>query len=275
MNWKDNLSLSITICIATAIAVGGFFWGIALPIMQKSNENKIEELNNYKSSLIKELKSKNDQIDLINIKNKKEQERLQTRIDVIEEDISSLQQSNSNLRLSNLFSVEDAYPVDFRKVRIGDLVERVIKVYDGYNIENKKIWYSIDVDNEIFSKITYYKGNCDDKNIVTHILFHFNYDSGSFIDIVSGLPISEKKTKQQIFNSIYNQLMDTYGHQSVTESDEDGVKEWHFETVGDHLISLDEYSLLIRKFLPQTDAELQKIKVSSMKDWVCYKLKKN
>lgn len=274
MSWKDNLALSIAVCITTAIAIGGFFWGVVLPIMETSNENKIEELNKHKSSLINELKSKNDQIDLINTKNKKEQERLLGKIGALEQDVSSLQQSNSYLRHSNLFSIEDTYPIDFRKVRIGDIVERVIKVYNGYNIENKKSWYSIDVDNELFSQITYYKGSCNNKNVVTHILFHFNdnYDFG--IDIISGLPKSEtKKTKQQIFDLIYNQLMDKYGHQFVTESVEDGLKEWHFETVGDHLVSLDERSLLIRKFLPQTDTERQKIKVASMKDWVCYKLK--
>jgi len=180
-NWKDKpLAVAATAVAGTII----FMVTAVTPILDKEKDNQIAELKAEPTKLKNEVGDLRGQLDRMELENVK----LRRDLDPLSPD--------------NLFSLDDAYPKEFRSVRIGDRIDMLKKVYgtEAATMEDEGSWVSVDFKKpQLFSRITYYYDENARLKTVTSILFHFDNQDG------------------RVFELLKQQLIDKYGSSKMKE----------------------------------------------------------
>jgi len=165
-NWKDH---PVVIAAAAVVATSGFWIlldkEVILPTQTAKLNNQINDRSSHNLSLTEE------NVKLSNAKLERDQ-----KIEQLEAKVSELEHKNSDLELSNLFSLGNPYPVNFRQVKIGDTIASQATIYPENVIQKDDDGYwTIDNHDKIFSRVVYYYEKTLPKNPVTHIAFFVDY----------------------------------------------------------------------------------------------------
>ena len=184
MNWKHHpLAVPILIFAGTMT----FCFTIVMPIWDRIKDNEIATLREEPKQLKAKLNGITAQLDQVEAENQK------LRVDL------------DKLRPGDLFSLDDYYPHGFRRVRIGDRIELVYKIYTPEaTIEDKKGWLTVALNKpQLFKDLVYYYDNSAAVKPVTNIVLNLNWQSNSFA-------------------TIRQQLLEKYGAKAIHEDAKHG-----------------------------------------------------
>lgn len=149
-NWRDH---PLAIAAVSASATALLFISVVIPIWNKAELNKIENLRARIEPIENELKA-------LRSKHDKSQERLKGVLLELE-----------SLRKKEMFSGKGPYPVGYDKVKVGDPVEKIKDQYGDHRLDDLADWASISLDDSaFFSRIVFYKS--EDGKEVSHISFN-------------------------------------------------------------------------------------------------------
>lgn len=175
-NKIDFKNHPIVIMALTVAGSLGFYHQIILPIMTAKLQNDVDKIPSY----VKQIEEDKAKIDELNNK---------------------LQQVESQLAIAqnaNLFTHDDPYPIGFGKLRIGDSIENLIKIYEEKDVKKNDGYWSVDNKHAIFTDVTYYFNDESPKKEITHILFQIDIkvENENFLqDILEnkfGIPLKGK-----------------------------------------------------------------------------------
>jgi hypothetical protein len=196
VDWKNH---PVIIAAISAASSAVFCITFVLPIYEKKNINQIEDLKLQTTKL----KEKNAKI----LKN---EEDLLLKLKSSKQKILHLQEEDR-------FSKDSPLPKGFRDIYPFDLVDRVFEHYKSENIETEKRWYSVKVEDNLFSSATYYRLKHKNKEYISHIFFHFNRLS-SLKDDYSIRPESEiLQHTQSIRKATSKTLQDRFGSSKIND----------------------------------------------------------
>jgi hypothetical protein len=181
MTWKRH---PLAVPILTFAGTMTFCFTIVMPIWDRIKDNEIAKLRDEPKQIKARLDGITRQLDQVEAENQK------LRVDL------------DKLRPGDLFSLDDYYPRGFRKVRIGDRVDLVYKIYaQDAAIKDENGWLAVSLNKpQLFSELVYYYDESAAVKTVTSMLFHLN---GSF-------------------DTIREQLLQKYGAKAIHEDRKHG-----------------------------------------------------
>jgi hypothetical protein len=164
-----------------------FCFTIVMPIWDRIKDNEIATLREEPKQLKAKLNGITAQLDQVEAENQK------LRVDL------------DKLRPGDLFSLDDYYPHGFRRVRIGDRIELVYKIYtQEATIEDKKGWLTVALNKpQLFKDLVYYYDDSAAVKPVTNIVLNLNWQPNSFA-------------------TIRQQLLEKYGAKAIHEDAKHG-----------------------------------------------------
>lgn len=166
-SWQEH---PIAVAAITACATSVFFVTVVMPIWNKKEINRVEELETklapLESGMGELKKSLEGKIDAAHAER-----------NLLENQISAMRLELEKLRRENMFQGGIPYPAGYREIKVGDSVDRVREIYKQQINEDLEDWISISLGgSSFFSSITFYKS--DDGKKVTHLLFHLKAGPG-------------------------------------------------------------------------------------------------
>lgn len=209
MEWKNNPVIAIAISAASTAA---FCINIITPIYEKKNINRIQELEEKTAELEKQKKTDNESKNKSIIDLQRSESSLKEQLEESKRRILFLQQTDQ-------FAADTPLPKGFREVRPLDPTQKIFEIFKNKNIETFKGWYSEDIEDTLFSSITYYRLNYEKKEYVSHILIHFRslpiYDSNNKLRTAD----EEKQHEKNLRMALSKTFHEKYGPSTLDEDD--------------------------------------------------------
>ncbi|WP_117182480.1 hypothetical protein [Pseudomonas amygdali] len=205
MNWKDHPIVVAAIATGSSIA---FCVTFIVPIYEKNNLNKISELEKADTALNEKLVKATEE--LLQEKNKNEDTRKKLSNEIKEKSTKILE-----LQEEDRFNSETPFPKGFRSVQLLDNVNNIEAAYKDNKISKTKLWISVDIDDNLFSSVTYYPITFGDSKRISHVLFHFKQLDSINIDenfnIVRKTDDDLKKYGDSLYDATLKILKEKYG----------------------------------------------------------------
>jgi len=137
---------SVSICIL-------IFKEIVLPTMTIKLQNQVEKLSESENNLQKILLTTQDTLTL------KLKELNSTKIKLEE------------LETIHVFETNSPYPATLNKVKIGDLIDKLLEFFDEKNIQKTDTYWTVTSEHAVFPTITYYFDESVIPHTISHIMF--------------------------------------------------------------------------------------------------------
>ena len=156
MHWKDHFVTAVVTSVGTFGVCSTMFATLIIPTMVASRDAEIAEL-------------KREYAD------KESRSQLLTQVAKLEEQVRVLQIKAASYESANVFAGSSAYPMGFRKVKLGDSADEIAYEYRFNKVEWTESTATVDVDSELFEQLFFVFSKDTSKNIHT-ILYHFSFD---------------------------------------------------------------------------------------------------
>ncbi|MEK0362539.1 hypothetical protein [Pseudomonas sp. CBC3] len=216
-NWKNHPVIIATIACASTAA---FFVTVALPAIEKNNQNKITYLTEQNLKL--ELSSA------------QKDEELKERDGIIaekEKQINIAKSDAEKYKNEDRFSLNNPIPKGFRELKIFDPYNKIKASYPNFEFDENTLYSKIEIEDSLFSSAIYYPAKCNSEKIIKEIRFSYrtlfdNYQDASkeedFDFLENPVPsISEiedsKKVKKQAITNIF---LEKFGNPLETEDND-------------------------------------------------------
>jgi TolA-binding protein len=189
-NWQKN---PVIIAAATFASTAALFMSIFVPILEKNNTNKINELE---SELKKEIKSKEKLSETIT--------NLNHEIKKLNTNIVQLQSISNEYKNEDRFTEENPYPKGLRKIKIFSPYENIGTAHPNSNFNKNTIYFSIDIEDELFDRVIYYPIKCNGIDVVKEIRYTYNSEMKKYLKFVNanGVHSAKMPSDEQDTNSI-------------------------------------------------------------------------
>lgn len=170
-DWKSHPVLVVGGAVAaTIIAMVGIFNEMIIPNRVAKQEIEILKQKDVHGQLIARNTSLTNAIAI----EKKQNSNLTQKIKKLTEQTTKLSAELLASRNSNLFQPGSPYPNGFGLVRVGMPISEVSKVYNAKYVrkaEDDMEYVSVDLQNSVFSYVTYYYEKQKKGDLITHIVF--------------------------------------------------------------------------------------------------------
>lgn len=174
--WADHPVYVAGISVAGTIAICiALYKEVLLPAHLATAEFKITELTRQSES------NKTERLEAVSSAEKTkssdaiEIKRLSSELTAVKEALGKVTQEFSNFKLGNLFSGGEVYPLLFEKVKIGQKIEIVDKVFQEGAIEKNDGHITVKVDHPFFDKIVFYYFD-EAPHLIYQIMYSAPYD---------------------------------------------------------------------------------------------------
>ena len=156
-SWAEHPVYVAGVSVAGTIAICiALYKEVLLPAQMAASDYKVSELErqlkdaNAQRLIIEQVAQKTKNSNL------SEKKQLSSELGLVKAELEKTKLEFSNFKLGNLFFEGGVYPSSFDKVKVGQPISVVEKVYKGLHVKKEDGFITVNVDHPFFGSVVYY-----------------------------------------------------------------------------------------------------------------------
>lgn len=162
-DWKNH---PVIIAAITCASTAAFFVTVAQPMIDKNNQNKISLLTESNLKLELAIAERNKEI--IKLK-----AHIESTISDKEKQIEIAKSEAEKYKNEDRFSSDNPLPKGLREIKIFSPYSEIKNFYPNSDFNENTLYYSIEIDDKLFSSAIYYPAKCNNRKVIKEIRFRY------------------------------------------------------------------------------------------------------